>query len=245
MNGCLTGCDSLHSPTMRPRRGSVHRCSGGEVRRKPLSQQVMTSQQLAQERSPRFALYVEGPRDRGVIEAWAQRMSRRLRDQVADAAVILGGRQPERAEAHFRGLVPTENEPLRGLCILDRDDQPIPREPLDSGPGLQIFTWPRRHIESYLLVPAAIARSLRLPADDLRVERYFRAELPHPNDEQALRTVDAKSLFAPNGPLATIVGRPIRAIHVARAMHRQELHRDVVGVLRWIRDSSFEGPPRA
>jgi hypothetical protein len=186
------------------------------------------------ERHPGFVLYVEGPRDRGVLEAWARRWSRPLGRKVADATVILGGRQPARAADHFRTLR-ERHAAERGLCILDRDDEPSPGVQLDDGSGLHVYTWPRRQIESYLLVQAAIRRSVRLSPDDLRLKRFFREELPAANDEAALGALDAKALFGQRGPLAALLGRPVRPIHVARAMQRHELHRDVLRVLRWIR----------
>jgi hypothetical protein len=187
---------------------------------------------------PDFALYVEGPRDRGVLEAWANRLSRPLGRRIAAATVILGGRQPARAAAHFRALHERQGTP-RGLCILDRDDDREGAQfELDSAPGLEVYVWPRRHIESYLLVRPAIRRSLRLPAEDERLERFFRTSLPRARDEEALSTLDAKALFAPRGPLSELLGRPVRPIQVARAMYRHELHRDVLHVLQWLRPAS-------
>ncbi|MEN8159838.1 MAG: hypothetical protein ABFS41_07195, partial [Myxococcota bacterium] len=92
---------------------------------------------------PPAVLYVEGPRDRDILEGWARAESARLGRALDDAAVILGGRQPDRAAAHF--LEERERRPgLRGLCVLDRDGG---GEPMPPGlPGLEVFTWSRRHI---------------------------------------------------------------------------------------------------
>ena len=51
---------------------------------------------------PAFTLYVEGPRDRSILRAWAYRMMPGHARRLFGASVILGGRQPERALEHFR-----------------------------------------------------------------------------------------------------------------------------------------------
>jgi hypothetical protein len=169
-------------------------------------------------------LYVEGPRDRDILEGWARGESAQLGKALNDAAVILGGRQPERAVAHF--LEKREQHPgLRGLCVLDRDggDEPIPPDL----PGLEVYTWSRRHIESYLLVPDAIQRSLRRGDAGPRSARLLRQLLPTEGDESALRDFDAKRLLARQGPLARELGQPLAPGRIARFMRPEELHVDV------------------
>ncbi len=180
----------------------------------------------------RFVLYVEGPRDQSLLEAWATRMSPRLGASLEDITVILGGRQPARAAEHFRALRATEPT-ARALCVLDRDADGPPPPPSVAEPGLDFFTWQRRHIESYLLVPGAIRRSLKLPTGDMRVERFFRAELP--GSEEGLGALDAKPLFAFRGEFERLLGRAVKPVHVARAMHVGELHPDVLDLLSRVR----------
>ena len=179
-----------------------------------------------------FALYVEGPRDQSLLAAWATRLSPQLGHSLDAATVILGGCQPARAAEQFRALREAAPE-ARGLCLLDRDADGAPRPPPVSEPGLDFFTWGRRHIESYLLVPGAIRRSLGLPAADARVERFFRSELPA--SEAGLGAIDAKALFAFRGEFQQLLGRPVRPAHVARAMHAGELHSDVLDLLARVR----------
>ena len=140
------------------------------------------------------------------------------------SSVILGGRRPARAIEHFRRAGGFE-QGVRGLCILDRDHGASPVE--DSEPGLEFFTWGRRHIESYLLVPDAICRTLARAGDEPRVHRAFREHLPEPSDEAAYRSVDAKRLLSPKGPLPAALGTPISLHAVARATRNDELHPDV------------------
>jgi hypothetical protein len=177
-------------------------------------------------------VYVEGPRDRDILEGWARAESARLGRALNDAAVILGGRQPERAVAHF--LEQRERRPgLRGLCVLDRDGggEPIPPDL----PGLEVYTWSRRHIESYLLVPAAIQRSLRRGDAGARAARLLRLHLPDGDDEGALRDFDAKRLLARQGPLARELGQPLAPGRIARFMRPEELHVDVSTLIERLR----------
>lgn len=163
---------------------------------------------------PRSFLYVEGPRDREIVEGWALRASPRLAARVREATVILGGRQPARACEHL-ALERAAGGGVAGLCVLDRDQQ---QEPAPSPDGPEMFVWGRRHIESYLLVPSVLRRVLRNP--DPRALRALEAALPDAADERAWRELDAKRRLAASGERLPW-GR------LARAMHEDELHADV------------------
>ena len=181
---------------------------------------------------PPTVLYVEGPRDRDVLEGWARAASVPLARAVRETAVILGGRQLGRAVSHFAEAA-ASRPGLQGLCLLDRDDA---AEAPGGADGLEIFMWSRRHIESYLLVPAAIQRALRLPEHDGRVSRLLRQHLPNAADEGTLRDLDAKRLLGATGPIARALGRPLALGRIARAMRAEELHRDVSGLMAKLRE---------
>jgi hypothetical protein len=181
-----------------------------------------------------FVLYLEGPRDRDILRAWARRVAPPLARNIARASVILGGRQPARAASHFRALL-DEAPATRGLCVLDRDGSGVADTP-DGPPGLEFFTWGRRHIESYLLVPGAIRRALRLPPDVGRVERSLQELLPAPDDEAALVDFDAKRLLARHGPLSRSA-RGATPSRIARAMRPDELHPDVLELFQRMRSA--------
>jgi len=181
---------------------------------------------LGGESPERFLLFVEGARDRGILEGWSQRHFPSLTRPLSHASVILGGRQPARAVERFRRLR-SQAEGARALCVLDRDDGSAPTAPDASLPGLEFFTWSRRHIESYLLVPAAIRRALRLRDADLRIDRVLRDHLPAAGDETAYRALDAKRLLGSNGVLPRALGCAIPLGQVARATRAEELHPDV------------------
>jgi hypothetical protein len=140
------------------------------------------------------------------------------------STVILGGRQPARAAENLRQRR-QEQSAARGICVLDRDGYESPEPAVE--PGLEFFTWGRRHIESYLLVPDAIRRGLRIRNHDGRFERLMRAHLPDLDDEAALRELDAKQLLGRKGPVARFLSRPVAPGRIARAMRSEELHPDV------------------
>jgi hypothetical protein len=170
----------------------------------------------------RFIVYVEGPRDRDVLAAWARRLSPGLARALPASCVILGGRQPARAAGHLARHREVLGA-LRGLCVLDGD---LPSVPAPAAcDGLEYFTWKRRHIESYLLVPAAIERAAG--SRDARLRRLLELELPGPGDEHALLSFDAKRFLGPKGPLARFLGRALVAGGIARVMRVEEIHEEV------------------
>lgn len=168
-----------------------------------------------------FILYVEGARDRSILRAWASRLIPDRAPDLLAGTVILGGRRPARAIEDFRAR-PGQ---ARGFCVLDRDaEEPAPPA---SENGLEFFTWGRRHIESYLLVPAAIQRALSLPAGDHRVTTALAGVLPDADDAAGWRGLDAKRLLSDRGPLARAIGRPMPLARIARATREDELHPDI------------------
>ena len=182
---------------------------------------------------PRFFLYVEGARDREILRIWARTVSSRLARSVESSCVILGGRQPARALEHFRGLGGSHSG-IRGVCVLDRDGHGD-SVPEGSEPGLEFFTWPRRHIESYLLVRSAISRCLGVSREDWLVSRLLDEHIPAPHDEAALGEVDAKRLLASNGPIAQGTGKELRPSQIAKKMREGELHDDVLQLIGMLR----------
>jgi hypothetical protein len=196
-------------------------------------------------RAPRrLILYVEGPQDRAILRAWAYRLLPSMGRRLFSASVILGGRRPKRAVDHFRSAGGLDAG-LIGVCVLDRDHGNQPPIADSGAPGLELFTWGRRHIESYLLVPAAIQRTLRrIPADDRRIRRAIEAALPGSVDETAYGQIDAKRLLGPKGELPRVVGQPISVQRVARATREDELHPDVHRLFDRLREGLGISHPR-
>jgi hypothetical protein len=185
---------------------------------------------------PPIALFVEGARDREILQSWARRVSVQFSRMLSEATVILGGRQPARAASHLARLRESER-PALALCVLDRDDVPYDAGEALRAAQVETFTWQRRHIESYLLVPAAIRRAFGAADRRGRLPRLLREHLPAPDDERALCDVDAKRLLGPQGPIARAMGRRLDLGRIARCTDDQELHTDVHTLLGRLRDA--------
>lgn len=177
-----------------------------------------------------FLFFVEGARDKGLLKTWAKKISRPLARWIGSETMILGGAQPARAVAQLREERVTQPD-AQGLCLLDRDCAEDDALPEDSPSGLEFFVWPRRHIESYLLVPDAVCRAVKRSPGDSRVLRAFDRLVPEASDGPALRAFDAKALFAPQSPLVEALSEPVSPTHVARAMRADEFHADVLALL--------------
>ena len=176
-----------------------------------------------------FFLYVEGPRDADILRIWGRRVSRRVARQLESRIVILGGRRPERARDHFRAMS-AGGGPGRGLVVLDRDHHE-PVEPLSHlEPGLEIFTWQRRHIESYLLVAPAIRRALRHAVDPHLLDRLIADCVPPAHDEEACKQANAKEILGSKGPLARSAGGRLSPASVARSMRLEEFHPEILAL---------------
>ena len=186
----------------------------------------------------RFVLYVEGPSDCDILRTWARLVSAPLGRVVAESAVILGGRRPARAVEHFRELGSSPGadvERIRGICILDRDGH-ASDETSEAPGGLEFFTWPRRHIESYLLVSTSMRRCMRMSAGDPRFREVL-GDLLRNGSEEGLRSLDAKRLLAGKSVLARELGVPLSPARIARCMRRSDLHGDVLDLLQRLRDA--------
>ena len=174
----------------------------------------------------RFVLYVEGPRDREILETWARRIEPAVARCIVDRTVILGGRQPVRALEDFRKRGGRESG-WRGLVVLDRDhhleDEVADSAPGDlaAEPGLELFVWGLRHIESYLLVPSAIRRLAAGFEGVDQLDALLAAELERD------RSLHAKRFLGAGGSLSEALGVDLRAGEIARAMRADELHADV------------------
>ena len=213
---------------------------GGPVR--TLELELLRSDPLRPVAAPgRFVLYVEGPSDCDILRTWALLLSAALARAVADSSVILGGRRPVRAIEHFEALPCSASRSAaagpRAVCVLDRDGIAAPVSRQAPPPGFEFFMWPRRQIESYLLVPTAIQRCMGLNRRDPRLRRRLGELLPEPSDEVALRDLDAKRLLAPKGALSREMGVPISPAGIARNMNRSDLHGDILGLLDRLRQA--------
>lgn len=190
-----------------------------------------------------FFLYVEGPRDEDILRIWARRISRPLARCLESRVVILGGRRPARAREHFRAEGGGKR-PGRGLVVLDRDHH-APAEHFSSfESGLEVFTWKRRHIESYLMVPAAIRRSLESVVAPRLLDQLIEDHVPSPGDETACRMANAKKILGAKGELGRCAGGRLSPARVARCMRIDEFHPDILALYARIQSAvGIPGPP--
>ncbi|MEE8165434.1 MAG: hypothetical protein V3T64_07695 [Myxococcota bacterium] len=172
------------------------------------------------ESSAPFVLYVEGARDRQILEYWARRVDPQLARLIEGHAVILGGRRPARAVSDFRKRGGSAAG-LTGLVVLDRDDHGDVGVVVDEE-ALEIFIWSQRHIESYLLVPAVLRRLIGLDPEDKRIERFVEDE------QNGHESLHAKRILGAGGSLSEVLGAQLRAEQIARAMRREDLHQDIL-----------------
>ncbi len=178
-----------------------------------------------------FILYVEGARDREVLAGWARHVAPVFGPTLERSTVILGGRQPARAVDDFRRRGGAAAG-LSGLVVLDRDDHPEDRTVVSElPPGLELFIWSLRHIESYLLVPAAIRRVVPNAPDDRTlhgwIERHAAADARPEVRLESRAGPHAKRMLGAGGALGESLGVELRAGEIAKAMRRDELHADV------------------
>jgi len=184
------------------------------------------SSSAAESDTSRFFLYVEGPRDGDLLRVWARRVSPVLTRPLQASLVILGGRRPARALEHFR-RAGGDGQGLRGLVVLDRDHHAGEDDRVLEEPGLELFTWSRRHIESYVLVRDAIRRVAAPRGEPEWVDRLIEDHVPPAADEAAFRDIDAKRLLGSKGALARELGQSLSPSAIARAMRPGEIHDDV------------------
>lgn len=213
---------------------SGERPSGGKASRpaaRGISEGPAEADPSSRPPDERFILYVEGARDREILAGWARHVAPIFGRTLERSTVILGGRQPARAVQDFHRRGGAEAG-FSGLVVLDRDDHhddcPGAR-PLE--PGLELFIWSLRHIESYLLVPAAIRRIAPHAPDDRTLLTWIeRHESEDPRaDALPKRRVGphAKRMLGAGGALGESLGVELRAGEIAKAMRRDELHPDV------------------
>ena len=84
-----------------------------------------------------------------------------------------------------------------------------------------------------------------MTGEDWLVTRLLDEHIPGPEDEEALREVDAKRLLSPNGPIAQGTGLAFRPRQIAKTMREGELHDDVLQLFALLRrDLGLAEPER-
>ena len=169
-------------------------------------------------------LFVEGARDREILRIWARTISPLLSRKLEQITTILGGRQPKRATKQFESIR-NNNPKLKGLIVLDRDSEKKAGLLTTAVTNLSLFTWHRRHIESYLLNLAAIRKGLGRRWNS-RIENFLYEQVPF-DDESSLRNFDAKHLFSQEGIFGKNSDFSLSTRQVSKAMLRTHFHQDI------------------
>ena len=107
------------------------------------------------------------------------------------------------------------------------------------------MVWKRRHIESYLLVPAAIRRCIERDTGHPDVDRFLADHLPDMSNDAALREFDAKQLLGNKGPISRTFSRPIRPRDIVHCMSPDDIHSDIREFFQCVLDtlSPESAPP--
>jgi len=119
----------------------------------------------------RRAVFVEGTSDVSVLEVVARTLGRRYPGPVTFWITPASHRE---RRLLFRALQ-EEIPGLQALSLRDRDDEPIGTTGSDlrdksetQSAGFTALKWRRRHIESYLIVPAAVSRATGLSEETIK-----------------------------------------------------------------------------
>jgi predicted ATPase len=192
----------------------------------------------------RAVLYCEGESDFDILRAWSQVLNHPAKRFFSKPFFHVNeGRNPREAKGHLFA-VHAIHPSIRGLLLLDGDNRSLPDREL-SADGLLIVRWHRYEIENYLVVPAAIRRTLSPEPADLftapvasKAIDYLKTQLPpafftNPlADSAAIVSVPASKELLPQ--MFEAAGRPLEKgdfFLIAQNMRPEEIHPEVVRVL--------------
>ncbi len=197
----------------------------------------------------RQILYCEGESDFKILKAWA-RVTNHAASKFFESSFFHSneGRNPREAREHLFALRAIHPQ-LQGLLLLDGDNRNLPRHEIE-GTGLTIHRWTRYEVENYLLVPNAIRRFLVRDPGDLFSSAaadaaivHLRSQLPPQTfdnpltDNATVTTVRASKELLPQ--MFDAAGYTLEKedyFLVAEAMRPDEIHPEVLAVLRSIAD---------
>ena len=98
-----------------------------------------------QARQQGWVLYLEGPTDLAILQAFAEKLGHGAQDVLKAPYFHYVGNQPLKARKHFYGLCEAKPD-LVGFCLFDRIDSELHREP-----RLKEYAWKRNEIENYIV----------------------------------------------------------------------------------------------
>jgi hypothetical protein len=106
-------------------------------------------------------LYLEGPTDLAMLQAFAERLQHPAREALREPFAHYVGNQPGRASEHFIGLREAKPE-LQAFALFDRREYGLP-----AGFAIPAHCWRRREIENYVPRNALLRFAAGPPAADL------------------------------------------------------------------------------
>jgi hypothetical protein len=187
-------------------------------------------------RKTKRLFFVEGSSDVALLRVFAEKLAIAWPDVWVEWRTA----QPHKERAHIFRALREEIPDLVGLSLVDRDDGPVGgvgANLQDMGvmevAGLVFRKWRRRHIESYLIWPQAIAAASGMPVeeverrlrDDFAVaisqDNFIRSDAPDP-----ILDLRGKAILK-EGDEAILAQLNATAVDVARAMEPEMVPTDI------------------
>ena len=114
-----------------------------------------------------WILYLEGPTDLAILQAFARRLNKDYAKILENPFVRYVGNQPKAAARHFHGLKEVPHD-LQGIAIFDR-----PEGDALVKPSFTHLFWSRREIENYLCTQATLEAYARASAKESEPSPLF------------------------------------------------------------------------
>ena len=185
-------------------------------------------------------MFVEGKSDFRILKILAQTLGVEWPSEWIEWRTIQG--QKERRQLYL--ALKEEIPDLRVLSLRDRDDEPaetvgpdLKDNPVAADPEFHPRRWRRRHIESYLIWPPAIAAAS--PLSEGEVQDYLMnqhgiavgEQFTDSDAPQALMDVRGKSILATVDGPAAMGQLPVNAVEVASEMDADAVPADIKTLL--------------
>jgi energy-coupling factor transporter ATP-binding protein EcfA2 len=180
-------------------------------------------------------LFVEGRADLEILKTFAECLGIAWPDSWVVWTSARGHKERKQIYAALKEEIPT----LVVMSLRDRDDEPaetVGADLVDGSAGDADFhprRWRRRYIESYLILPPAIAAAAGIAEDDVRQQLTDRhaiavgATFTDSDAPPALLDVRAKQILRPGDGAAVLGQFDVSPVRVAKAMVREAVPDDI------------------
>ncbi len=195
-------------------------------------------------RKTKRLLMMEGRSDERILQTLAGRLGVEWPEEWIVWRTTDGQRDRRRLFRALRDEIPE----LIAYSLRDRDDKPVntigpdleDKDAVD-GEGFHSRVWRRRHIESYLIWPPAIARATRMSEDQIEEKlrenhniAVSRSKWADTNAPQAALDINGKGILK-DGDEAILGQLDVNAYDVAAAFEADEVPEDIGKVLAQLR----------